>query len=78
MRKTSVYLSDDEAEGLRRAALREGRSQAELIREGVRRIVADADSKPRVFRSMGKGHGGGRPYESWTSDELYDKVMGRR
>lgn len=76
MRKTSVYLSEQEAEALRRSALREGRSQADLIREGVRRVVTDAESKPRQFRSMGKGRGG--PYRPWSAAELYDKVMGRR
>ena len=76
MKKTSVYLTDVEHEGLRRAAAREGRSQAELIREGVRRVIGEVDEKPRVFHSMGKGHG--PPYQPWSSDELYEKVMGRR
>ena len=78
MKKTSVYLTDDEADGLRLAAAREGRSQAELIREGVRRVVGDAARKRRVFHSMGKGHGGGEPYRPWDAGELYEKVMGRR
>lgn len=78
MRKTSVYLTDEEAEGLRRVAARDGRAQADLIREGVRRVIADAGSKPRVFHSMGKGHGGGEPYRPWSADELDEKVMGRR
>jgi hypothetical protein len=78
MRKTSVYLDDDEAEGLRRVAIRTGRPQAELIREGVRRVIADEEAQPRVFHSMGVGHGGGEPYEPWSADDLYDKVMGRR
>jgi hypothetical protein len=75
MRKTSVYLTDDEAEGLRRVAVREGRPQAELIREGVRRVIAELDA-PRTFRSMGKGRG--PVYEPWTPSEVHDKVMGRR
>jgi hypothetical protein len=24
------------------------------------------------------GHGGGKAYEAWSADELYEKVMGRR
>lgn len=76
MRKTSVYLTDDEAEGLRRVAVREGRPQAELIREGVRRVIEERESEPRTFRSMAMGRG--RAYESWTPAEVYDKVMGRR
>lgn len=78
MRKTSVYLTDDEAESLRRVAVREGRPQAELIREGVRRVVAELDSQRRVFRSLGQGHGGGEPARRWNPDDLYDDVMGRR
>lgn len=76
MKKTSVYLTEEEADGLRRASVREGRPQAELIREGVRRVVGEIQAKPRVFHSMGKGHGGGRPFEHWDADELYKKVMG--
>jgi ribbon-helix-helix CopG family protein len=78
MKKTSVYLTEEEAAGLRRAAIREGRPQAELIREGVRRVIGDADAKPRVFHSMGKGRGGGRRAEGWNADELCEWVMGRR
>ena len=78
MKKTTVYLTEQEAHGLRRAAVREGRSQSELIREGVRRVISEADARPRVFRSMAKGRGGGRPYEPWGADELYRQVMGRR
>ena len=78
MRKTSVYLSQDEAEGLRRAAVREGRPQAELIREGVRRVISDSEADRRDFRSLGKGRGGGRPYEGWSSEALYRRAMGKR
>ena len=78
MRKTSVYLTDDEAEGLRRVAVREGRPQAELIREGVRLVIAEAELEPRTFRSLGKGRGGGRSYERWPAQQLHDKVMGKR
>src|SRR3989304_3434062 len=57
MRKTSVYLTDDEAEGLRRLAVREGPPQAELIREGVRKVIAEIESQPRAFRSPPAGPG---------------------
>lgn len=79
MRKTSVYLTDDEAEGLRRLAVREGRAQAELIREGVRRVIADIETKPRTFRSLAAGRcrAATKPAR-WTSDELYRKAMGDR
>ena len=78
MRKTSVYLTADEAEGLRRMAVREGRPQAELIREGIRRVLAEAVEPQRAFRSMAVGRSGGRKPRHWTSDELYRKAMGER
>lgn len=76
MRKTSVYLSDDEAEGLRRVAATTGMPQAELIRAGIRHIIEQEGGSHRVFHSMGKGHGGGAPYEPWNSDDLYASIMG--
>ena len=76
MRKTSVYLDDSEAEGLKRIAAVTGRPQAELIREGVRRVIVEVE-KPRTFRSMAKGRGKGKPYTPWKSTDLYRKVMGR-
>jgi hypothetical protein len=78
MRKTSVYLTAEEAEGLRRLAVRERRPQAELIREGVRRVIADAGERSRVFHSLGIGRSDGRKPARWTSEELYDKAMGKR
>jgi len=78
MRKTSVYLTTDEAEGLRDLAVREGRPQAQLIREGIRRVIADAGGRPRMFHSRGVGHYGGPKPSRWTSDELYDEVMAKR
>jgi hypothetical protein len=78
MRKTSVYLTDEEAEGLRRLAVREGKPQAELIREGVRRVIAEVDAEPRTFRSLGAGRGGGAKPPEWNADELYRKTMGKR
>lgn len=77
MRKTSVYLDDAEAEGLRRVAVATGRPQAELIREGVRRVIAEVEKQPRAFRSMAKGRGKGKPYAPWKATDLYRKVMGR-
>ena len=77
MRKTSVYLTQDEAEGLRRLAVREGKAQAELIREGIRRVIADDVERPRAFRSLAAGASGGGKPRRWTSDELYRKTRGQ-
>ena len=77
MRKTTVYLSDDEVEGLRRVAAETGTSQSDLIRRGLRTVLGDAPSH-RVFHSMGKGASGGRRPRRWTSDEVYDKAFADR
>ena len=76
MRKTTVYLNEDEVEGLRRLAAITGESQAELIREGVRRVLREAPK--RSFRSMGKGVGNGEPRPRWDPDDLREKTLGRR
>lgn len=76
MKKTTVYLTDDEAEALRRTAALTGRSQADLLREGVRRVIDQAPA--RVFHSMGKGRSGGKEPRRWHADDVYEKVMGRR
>jgi Arc/MetJ-type ribon-helix-helix transcriptional regulator len=78
MHKTSVYLNDDDAEGLRRAAATMGQSQADLIRAALRKMLADLEARPKVFRSLGRGRGGGAPYSAWRSDDLYRRVMGDR
>lgn len=76
MKKTSVYLTDEEAEGLRNVAASSGRSQADLIRAGIRQVLLASGVEGRQFRSLGKGHGGGKPYEQWDAGEVYRSVMG--
>jgi len=72
--KTTVYIEDSQAERLRRLASASGRSQAELIREGVERVLSEAPS--RTFRSMGKGRSGGKGDRRWDAEELYRKARG--
>ena len=74
MRKTTVYIDDSQAERLGRLATSSGRSQAELIREGVDRVLSEAPS--RTFRSMGKGQSGGNVDRHWDADGLYSKARG--
>ena len=78
MKKTSVYLTEDESARLQRLAASTGRSQAELIREGLRRLLEELQDRPRAFASLGQGSGGGRPYSRWDAGNLYDKVTGTR
>lgn len=49
MEKTTVYLSDDLKRSLRRAARASGRSEAELIREGIGLVTgAHRVAEPRL------------------------------
>lgn len=74
MRKTTIYLGEEEAEGLRQLAAASGESQAELIREGVRRLLLEGED--RKFHSMGKGAGTGEGRPRWGSDDLRYKTLG--
>jgi hypothetical protein len=76
MRKTTIYLNDDEAEALRSLAAATGRSQAELIRDAIRRAITSAPE--RRFHSLGQGVGTGAPRMRWSPAALYDKAFGRR
>lgn len=76
MRKTTVYIDDSQAERLGRLADASGRSQAELIREGLDHVLAEAP--PRTFHSMGAGRSSAKASRRWDADELYRKVRGRR
>lgn len=57
MRKTTVYLSEEAGDALRRLSLASGRPQAELVRDAVETYVADRLPK-RVFRMAGAGRSG--------------------
>lgn len=70
MKKTSVYLSDDEDAALRRASEATGIARSDLIREGIRLVALSHASQPRVFHSMGRGRSGSPKPRHWTSDEL--------
>lgn len=49
MRRTTVYMPEDLKAHLRRTAEATGRSEADLIREGVRKVVSVYDSpRPRI------------------------------
>jgi predicted DNA-binding protein len=54
MRKTSVYLDEDQAERLARLARQEGRSQAEILREAV----ATYQPKPSQERNFALAEAG--------------------
>lgn len=76
MHKTTVYLSEEEIEGLRRLAVASGKSQAALIREAVRRFLRE--SEERKFHSMGKGVGTSEIRPRWSSDDLRSRKLRRK
>ena len=59
MRKTSVYLPDETKEALHQVSLRWNRSEAQLIREAIDRLVRSADTEaappapPASFEDQG-------------------------
>ena len=73
MRKTTVYLNDDEVEALRQLAAATGQSQAEVIRAAIRHAATQAP--PRRFRSLGKGEGPGGTVGRWNPADLYAKLF---
>lgn len=49
MRRTTVYLPDELKAALERAAVANGRSEAELIREGIEHVASRAERpRPRL------------------------------
>lgn len=74
MRKTSVYLDDDQARRLARLARQEGRSQAEVLREAV----ATYQPKPSADRDFSLAAGfervdrDSRPISQIPEDELLE------
>ncbi len=65
MIKTTVYLTQHTKRRLAALAARQGRSEAELVREAIDRLVSEAPRKPRypLFRS-------GDPTLARRADEL--------
>ena len=71
MKKTTVYLSDEELGDLRREAAASGKSVAALVREGVRLVTRET---PRRFASRGiaagDGTAGGRSFDERLRESL--------
>ena len=68
MKKTSVYLSDEDRERLRRLAERDGVSQAMVLREAI--AAYDAIRPDRNFAMSGMFEGDGRPIRELADAEL--------
>ena len=73
MQKTTVYLPDDLKAALERTAEETGRSEAELIREGVRQVVERRVPPPPRFGVFDSGI----PDLGSRVDEILAKGFGR-
>ncbi|MCL2770407.1 MAG: ribbon-helix-helix domain-containing protein [Solirubrobacterales bacterium] len=69
MRKTSVYLDEEQARRLARIAREEGRSQAEVLREAVAGYQSRA-AQDRNFALAGSGHGDGSSVADLSEKDL--------
>ncbi|HEX9234735.1 MAG TPA: CopG family transcriptional regulator [Actinomycetota bacterium] len=69
MKKTSVYLSDEETDRLERIARKEGISQAQVIRNAIRGYVPRTEG-PRDFAMARSGRGPGTSVADLPEEEL--------
>ncbi|MBI3973956.1 MAG: ribbon-helix-helix protein, CopG family [Chloroflexi bacterium] len=69
MRKTSVYLEDNQVQQLRRVAERERRSQAEVLRDAIKAYVERA-ARERDFVMAGVAEGPGDSVADIPEEEL--------
>jgi hypothetical protein len=74
VKKTSVYLADEDLAALRAAAARTGKSIAELIRDGVRLVTNG--SRP-VFASRGAASGSGAAGGRTVDERLRQSLQPR-
>jgi hypothetical protein len=68
MEKTQVYLRKEELDALRKAAVRSGRSVAEVVRDAIRKVVL----RPQAVGPVGIWDG--EPKRASTEhDSIYDQ-----
>jgi len=72
MRKTSVYLSDEEVARLAQLSRREGRSQAEMIRRAIRQYEPERHGD-RSFDLVGVADGPGGSIADIPEADLLDE-----
>jgi len=74
MRKTMIYLEDDQFWFLKKRAQQQGRSMAELIREAIRRYLKGDKSKVDYFSFVGIGRGPKGEAVSEQAEEILKKT----
>lgn len=76
MQKTTVYLPKDLKAAIERLALEEDRSEAEVIREALRKAVRESQKpRPRVPLT---GEGLGDPTAAQRVDDVLREGFGRK
>jgi predicted DNA-binding protein len=78
MRKTSVYLEDEQAERLARIAREEGRSQAEILRDAISgyRSPPSRDREFALSAGFRRTDDDPRPVSQIPEDELLEGLGG--
>ncbi len=75
MLRTTIYLDEDVALAIRQLAAREQRSQAEVIREALRRYVKQAGKRRKPLKPPGIGaYRSGRHDVSQRAEEFLRKA----
>ena len=78
MRKTMIYLEDDQFWLLKKHAQQQRRSMAELIREAVRRYLRSNKAKVDYFSFVGIARGPKGEATSEQAEEILKKLLSRR
>lgn len=78
MRKTMVYLEEDQFVLLKKKAQQQRQSMAELIREAVRRYLKSDKTKIDYFSFVGIAGGPKGEAASEQTEEILKKVFSRR
>ncbi|MCL6642039.1 MAG: ribbon-helix-helix domain-containing protein [Candidatus Bipolaricaulota bacterium] len=78
MKKTMIYLEEEQFLLLRKRAQAEERSMAELIREAVSRYLKGDSSKDDFFSFVGIGEGPKGEAASEEAEELIKQLFSKR
>lgn len=65
MNKTTIYLTDDLRDGVKRIAQTRGVAEAEVIRDAIRQVVAKERPKPKFGLFSGDGSSVAENMDEW-------------
>ncbi|WP_422445546.1 ribbon-helix-helix domain-containing protein [Thermoanaerobacterium sp. DL9XJH110] len=75
MRKTMVYLNEEQFFALKQIAKQSNRKMAELIREAVDNLIREKNKNKNYFRFVGIGSGEVNGRTSENVDEVLKEVF---